>query len=635
MRPGSSQTPPDRPRAGAFADFIRLAGKVRPHLPLLLLALFAMAMVAIFTSAFTLMVKPLMDDVLIRSSSSASYAVPDFISRALALFERSGLGHGNTSLPVLMLLATIFFFKCVFAYLATFFMVSLGQRVVLELRNDLFTHLLDQSTRFFTRHQTGRLLSRVTNDVERIQTAVSEVVGDLIREGLTLIGLLAVIFFWDWKLACIAILIVPFALFPLVNFGRKLRRGSASSQERLADITHLLTEMIGGHRIVKAFAMEGFEKEKFGKATERLYLINLRNTRLVALSSPVMELVGALAGCLIIFYGNTQIQAGTMSVGQFSSFLAALLLMYAPLKRLSRVNATIQQALAAASRVFDLLDTHMEIVESPDAFELGKIKGTVRFRNVGFSYDHHPILRNINVSVERGEVLAIVGLSGAGKSTLVNLLPRLYDVSDGEVQIDGIDVRRVTLPSLRSQIGIVTQETILFNDSVANNIAYGLKSVSRSAIEAAARAAHAHDFIAALTNGYDTVLGEKGQTLSAGQRQRLSIARVLLKDPPILILDEATSALDTESELMVQRAIANLMANRTTLVIAHRLSTVRRADKIVVLDGGEIIEWGTHEDLLNRNGTYSKLYDLQFSEADASVYGSRQRRSRSLTWREA
>ncbi len=615
----------------AFQLFCRLARKVRPHVPILLLALFSMAMVAIFTSAFALMVKPLMDDVLVQSPSATAYAVPAFINRALDLFRNSPIGHQGASLPVLMLLIIIFFFKCLFAYLATFFMVSVGQRVVLELRNELFSHLLEQSTAFFHRHQTGRLISRVTNDVEKIQMAVSEVVGDLIREGFTLIGLLCVIFFWDWKLSLIVIVFVPIAIYPLVNFGKKLRSGSVRSQEKLADISHLLSETITGHRIVKAFTMEDFEREKFQMATDRLFRVNLRITRLVALSSPVMEMLGAVAGSLVIFYGYHQIRSGAMSVGQFTSFLASLIMLYAPLKRISRVNATIQQALAAASRVFEMLDTHMEIPESPDAIELGRTAGSVRFDSVCFSYDHHPVLRYVDLEVKRGEVLAIVGLSGAGKSTLVNLLPRFYDVTDGAVLIDSIDIRKVTLRSLRSQIGIVTQETILFNDTVANNVAYGLKNMNRAAIEAAALAAHAHEFIASLQRGYDTMLGEKGQTLSAGQRQRLAIARVILKDPPILILDEATSALDTESELMVQRALANVIANRTTLVIAHRLSTVRRADKIVVLAEGEIKEWGTHEELLNRNGIYSKLYDLQFSDAEVAVFperGQRIRRSR-------
>ena len=612
---------PDGPEAAgreapsrAWKDAMRLARMLKPHAPILLLALFSMTMVAIFTSAFTLMVKPLMDDVLIQSKDSASYAVPAFIARALALFERSGIGRGSASAPVLMLLATIFFFKCLFAYLATFFMISLGQRVIFNLRNDLFSHILNQSTHFFVRQQSGRLISRVTNDVEKIQLVASEVVGDLIREGLTLIALVSVLFFWDWKLALIATTLVPFALYPLVNFGKKLRGGSMRSQQRLADIAHLLTEAITGHRVVKAFAMEDFEREKFTRATDRLFHINLRVTRLVAMSSPMMEFFGAVAGCLIIFYGNHQIQRGAMSVGQFSSFLTALLLLYAPLKRLSRLNATIQAALAAAARVFEILDTHMEIPEASDPIELGKISGTVRFDRVSFAYDHHPVLREVDFEVKRGEVLAIVGMSGAGKTTLVSLLPRFYDVTAGSVMIDDVDVRRVKLRSLRSKIGVVTQETILFHDTVANNIAYGLKKIDRAAIEEAARAAHAHDFIQAMPNGYDSMVGEKGQTMSAGQRQRIAIARVLLKNPPILILDEATSALDSESELMVQRALANLMANRTTLVIAHRLATVRRADTIIVLDDGEIKERGTHDGLLDLNGIYSKLYDLQFDD---------------------
>jgi subfamily B ATP-binding cassette protein MsbA len=465
-------------------------------------------------------------------------------------------------------------------------------------------------------------MSHITTDVEKIQNAVSEMAGDLLKEGLSVVGFMVILFIQDWRLAIFSLFGMPLAIHPLVLLGRHLRASNETSLRRWRDISEILQETISGFRIVKAFGMEGFEIARFRRAASRLFNVNMRITKTGAILPPLMEGVGGLALIGALSYGSHAIATGRLTPGAFTSFLAALFAMYTPVKRLSRVNATLQGALAAGTRIFDVLDTHQEVREAPGALALGRMRQEVEYREVGFRYadGDGDVLRRVSFEARPGEVVAIVGTSGAGKTTLVNLLPRFYDVTEGSILIDGLDVKKATLKSLRDQIGLVTQETVLFNDTVRANIAYGLQDVDEARVESAARAALAHDFILDLPRRYDTVIGERGSRLSGGQRQRIAIARAILKDPPILILDEATSALDVESERLVQEALANLMKGRTTLVIAHRLATVRKADRIVVLDGGEIREVGSHDELLRKpGGIYNRLHELQFAKEDPAV----------------
>jgi subfamily B ATP-binding cassette protein MsbA len=457
------------------------------------------------------------------------------------------------------------------------------------------------------------MVSRVVSDADAIQAAVSTRMGDLFQESITLIGLTLYVFISNTELALISLIVAPVIVMPVIHFGRRLRGTTHRSQERMADIATLLEETIRGVRIVKAFTMEPFEIGRFREATLRHLKSNLKAQRIQALTSPVMELLAGSMMLLLFLYAHRRIAAGTLTVGQFVSFLAALAAMYAPIKKLNKVNLSVNTALSAAERVFRMLDVDNEVKEKPNAIELTGVGRGVRYENVTFAYGAEPVLRNVDLAVAPGELVALVGSSGAGKSTLVNLLPRFYDVSDGRITVDGKDVRDVTLKSLRGLMGFVTQEVILFNDTVRNNIAYGRGDADERRVVEAAKAANAHDFISNLPNGYDALIGEAGVLLSGGQRQRLAIARALFKDPPILILDEATSALDTESERLVQQALVNLMRGRTTLVIAHRLSTIRSAHKIVVLEKGEIAEVGRHDELLGFRGIYRKLYDMQFA----------------------
>ena len=569
----------------------RLFGYARPYRGRFAAAIAAMVVYAAATAAVVALIRPVIDQVLPKGEGLSRWC-----TQLLLVYVVKGLG----------------------AYASAFVMTDIGQRVVRDLRDQLFRHILDQSATFFTRHTTGQLMSRITNDVNQVQQAVSETMGDLMREGLSLVGLAIYLFYLDARLALVAVTGAPLVVYPLVRFGKRIRSTTRRSQEQLEHLSHVTAEAFTGHRIVKAFGAEGHEEQRFRRASQRLYRTNLKVTSALAVLPPLMELLGGVAIVGLIWYGSRQIADKVLTEGDFAAFVAAAFMMYAPIKKLSRVNATLQQAMAASERIFEILDTHSEVPERPGAQPLARLRQAIEFRNVSFGYDgvSKTILKDVSLTVRAGQAVAVVGLSGAGKTTLVNLVPRFYDVSGGSILIDGVDVRDVTLASLRSQISIVTQDTVLFDDTIASNITYGSPAASREEVEAAARAAHAHEFIVTLPSKYETRIGERGQTLSGGQRQRLAIARALLRNSPILILDEATSSLDAESELLVQDALQTLMRNRTSFVIAHRLSTVRRADAIVVVDRGRVAEIGRHDELLARaGGVYAKLYSLQIFEA--------------------
>jgi subfamily B ATP-binding cassette protein MsbA len=572
----------------------RLLQFVKPYRKKLIVAMICMVFVAICTAGSAWLVQPVLDKIFIEKNMRMLYLIP-------------------------MAILGLFLLKGIFYYGQSYLLSYVGQRIVADLREKLYNHLQYLSLSFFTKTPTGILISRLTNDVTLIQGAVSSAMTSILMDSFTIIALTGVVFYRDWKLACIAAIILPLAAIPLIKFGEKLRKFSIKGQIRMGSITSLLQETITGNRIVKAFTMEDYESRRFSAENESLFKIIMKRQRIRAISSPVMEILGGLGIAAIVLVGGYSVVKGNSTPGNFGSFLAALALLYKPIKSLSMVNDIVQGGLAASSRVFELLDTTPEIRDTNGTVPLTGISDGIIFEHLSFKYEDEMVLKDINFEVKVGEVLALVGTSGAGKTTLVNLIPRFYDIDEGRIAIDGRDIRTLTLKSLREHIGIVTQQTILFNDTARNNIAYGDITRSQEEIVEAAKAANAHEFIEKLPLGYDTIIGEQGVKLSGGERQRISIARALLKNAPVLILDEATSSLDSESELQVQTALERLMANRTVFLIAHRLSTIRNAHRILVIDNGRIVEEGTHDELFALNRIYKRLYQMQFRDDGETV----------------
>ena len=596
----------------------RVLELVKPYWPKLALAMLCMVFYSVLTAAQAFLVKPVLDGVFLKKEG-----IPPFIQNMIVQLHLDGF-FLKKDLEMLRLLPFViillFLLKGIFNYGQSYLMNFVGLRIIADLREKLYNHLQTLSLSFFTKMPTGILISRITNDVNLVQGSVSSTITGLLKDAFTIIFLVGVVFYRDWKLAIIAFIIFPLAIIPIKEFGKRMRKFARKGQQRIGLLTTLLHETITGNRIVKAFNMEDYENRRFAEENERLFKTFLKRVRVRALSMPLMELLGGIAAAIIIWVGGYSVVRGELTPGTFFSFLAALFMLYAPIRDLSKVNLEIQEGLAGATRVFELLDTTTEIKEIEGAISLPPISKKIGFQKVDFKYDEEIVLKDISFEVNVGEVIALVGMSGAGKTSLVNLLPRFYDVEKGQILIDDHDIRKVTLKSIRDQIGLVTQQTILFNDTVRNNIAYGSPKCSEREIMEAAQAANAHEFIQRLPQAYDTIIGEQGVKLSGGERQRLSIARALLKNAPILILDEATSSLDSDSETEVQKALERLMKGRTVFVIAHRLSTIRNAHRIIVLSGGQIVEEGTHEELMTANGEYRRLYDLQFKDDGTRVW---------------
>ena len=572
-------------------NYRRLLVYVRPLWPKLTISIIFMIIFSLLTAAIAFLVKPALDDIFLKQDAEMLKLLP--------------LG-----------LIVIFILKGVANYMQSYFIGYVGNRIVANIREEVYYHIQSLSLSFFTSIPSGVLTSRVIYDIAMIQRSVSSVIAGLLKEIITALGLIGVLFYRDWQLAFIALVILPLLFFPIIKYSRKLRRFSKKGQSQVAELTSFLQESFTGIRIIKAFIMEEYNRREFYRINERLFQLMIKRLKVKALTAPISETFGGLAAAAVIWYGGSQVISGHATPGSFFSFMTALFMLYGPIRSLNRSNNQVQEALAAGSRVFELLDTEAEIKDAPNAFTIDSFHDTICYHEVDFSYAEEKVLQRVSLTIKKGETVAIVGRSGSGKTTMVNLLPRFYDVISGKISIDDHDIREITQHSLRQQIAIVSQQTILFNDTVRNNITYGRSDVKDRELIAAAKSANAHDFISKLPQAYDTIVGENGVKLSGGQQQRLSIARALLKNSPILILDEATSSLDTESEREVQGAINHLMKDRTTLVIAHRLSTITHADRIVAMADGRIVEVGNHQELLKRDGEYAHLYKLQFKEDD-------------------
>ena len=553
-----------------------------------------MLVVGVSTSATAFLVKPVLDDIFLKQDVYMLKIIPIAV---IIIYLLRGFAN----------------------YCNLYLMNYVGQSIITSLRNILFNKIQDLPLSFFHKEKTGALMSRVTNDVNIIKNMVSNAVTGGLKDVFTIVCLAIVIFYRDWKMAIFALIILPIAFFPVVEFGRRVRRVSTGCQESMADMSSFLHETFFGNKIVKAFGMEPYEKERFFTKTLNLFRLEMKAVIARSLTAPVMEFLGGLGVAFIIWYGGSKVIAGTSTPGTFFSFMAAVIMLYEPVKKVSRLNNSIQQGLAATDRVFDIIEKKSDIKEDHNPVDIKKGLHDVTFKNVFFKYDNAMVLKDINLDVKAGEILALVGMSGGGKTSLVNLIPRFYDVTKGAILIDGIDIRKASISSLRHQIAIVTQDPILFNDTIRNNIAYGNQNAANREIEGAAKAAFAYDFIQRFPDKFDTSIGELGGRLSGGEKQRICIARALLKNAPILILDEATSSLDSEAETLVQEALENLMKGRTTFVIAHRLSTISYAQRIIVIVGGKIVEEGNQNELIARQGEYYKLYRMQFNNSKSNI----------------
>ena len=612
--------------------FLRILKYVTPYWPRLVGSIFCIVFFTLFSSASLISVMPFLNTIFQTEgvneaadpagalSGAVSGAVPPVLEgRRAAIKERVydiflGQDRRRALHRICIFIIVLILLKNVFAYLQAYLMAHVEQSIMRDLRDDLYRHINRLSLNYYNRTRTGQLISRITNDVNMVNGGVSAGFVTLMKNPLMILASLVIAIYLSWRLTLIALLVAPFSMAIIGWIGLKLRKQSVLSQEKMADVTSVLQETISGVRVVKAFAMESFEIAKFTAETQRFFLTLLKITRIRNLASPLTEFLGTTIAVGLLWFGGQQVLQGRMlAPEEFIGFLLIIFSMMQPVKELSSVNNRIQEALAAGERIFRVLDLEPEIVQAPGALKIGGFEKEIVFQDVTFRYDSgDEVLRDLSLRVRKGQVLAIVGPSGAGKSTLVDLVPRFYDPCSGRITLDGVDIREIEITGLRRLLGIVTQETILFNDTVRNNIAYGLTDKPIEQVEEAAKIANAHDFIAELPKGYQTSIGERGVTLSGGQRQRVAIARAVLKNPPILILDEATSSLDTESELLVQQAIERVMRNRTSFVIAHRLSTILNADTIIVLDRGRIVQQGTHETLLKQSGLYQKLYNMQF-----------------------
>jgi len=567
----------------------RLFGYAAPYKGWLALAMLASLGVGGSDAVIAYLVKPFVDELLVAGNIELARQVPLWVI-ALAAF------------------------KGIARYLQQYNLRSVGQAAIQDIRNQLYQHLVVQPLRFFTANSSASLMSRILNDVNVMQAALSDVLVTILREVVTMLALIGYAFYADWRMALMAFIVIPAAAVPAAALGKMIKKYSRRGQDAMGDLTAVIEQTLSGIKVIKAFGTEAEERKKFEAENQSFYALIRKTFRYDAASSPVIELLTSFGVAAVLWYGLNRVIAEEITKGEMFSILAAIVMMYTPLKRLTRVNNIVQQALGAGERVFEILDQPSELVDAENAICLPRSSGRVRFEKVDFAYDTEPVLRNFSVSAQPGEVIALVGPSGAGKTTIISLLNRFYDPQAGQILIDDQDIRSVTQKSLHDNLALVDQETFLFNESIADNIGYGSPGADRAMIENAAQQAYAHEFICQLPQGYATLIGDRGVRLSGGQRQRICIARAILRDAPILLLDEATSALDTESEAMVQQALANLMRNRTTFVIAHRLSTVIHADRILVLEAGQVQEMGSHQQLLEQEGLYKRLYDIQFQE---------------------